>query len=648
MHNYYFNPFLTRFLFFIYFILFIYLFFCVFFFFFCNLQCNSRKCLFGNSNLFRLRSFTSLDFTESLFTELKIYKLIFLYILFRAFVSYSENINVDPNLEEQERNLSNEYQEKLKIKNEIVPDPLSIKQGWLGENSGIPKWPSIFYNNIANYLSILGKEFITQLEREYKLGKAYRYYTCKFLREVFYHKISDSSDYCILKCRVIPSHNTSMTPYFTWVICTKDKGDDDPGGIIHSAYCTCIAGLSGTCNHVTALLFRVDAAVTTGLTNPSKTSKLCQWNVPSGTKINLKPMLAAEMSFTKQHFSNVSEKDRQKEKEAYLSYLPTLNEEQVHTFSNEDLIRKQLYNAIKDDIKESRIASLIENTPHSKRQKNILNLPKTIAEFRHSFTYDKSLPKQQNVENFVSFMKITETDISNLKEVTVCQSGCTEWQAHRNGRITASNFHRVFSRANTLKKSPETNPEALVNTLLGLSKPPDTKSLRHGKAMEPLAKKKYVAIAKKKHKKLTHKESGLHLMKESVYIGASPDLMINCSCCGDGLVEIKCPYSIAHEKPTADNLSYLEKHYESGETVIRLGLKTAYYYQVQGQMGVTGLNFCDFFVFTKFGYHLERIHFDLSFWENLLEKLTWFWINYVAPAILDEAKGEKDIFHTKS
>ena len=50
---------------------------------------------------------------------------------------------------------------------------------------------------------------MNRLINEYKEGKAYRYFTCHFVIEVFYHKISASSKYCILKCKVTPSQRVS-------------------------------------------------------------------------------------------------------------------------------------------------------------------------------------------------------------------------------------------------------------------------------------------------------------------------------------------------------------------------------------------------------------------------------------------------------
>ena len=46
----------------------------------------------------------------------------------------------------------------------------------------------------------------------------------------------------------------------------------------------------------------------------------------------------------------------------------------------------------------------------------------------------------------------------------------------------------------------------------------------------------------------------------------------------------------------------------------------AYYAQVQGQMGCTGAQCCDFVVHTKKGMSIERISFDRGYWVELQEK----------------------------
>ena len=43
-------------------------------------------------------------------------------------------------------------------------------------------------------------------------------------------------------------------------------------------------------------------------------------------------------------------------------------------------------------------------------------------------------------------------------------------------------------------------------------------------------------------------------------------------------------------------------------------------------MGVTGLTWCDFVVWTPAGPSLERIHFDASVWSILLKKIQSFYL----------------------
>ena len=46
---------------------------------------------------------------------------------------------------------------------------------------------------------------------------------------------------------------------------------------VRSCYCSCMAGMSETCNHVAAAMFRIEGAVRLGLTNPASTSTANEW-----------------------------------------------------------------------------------------------------------------------------------------------------------------------------------------------------------------------------------------------------------------------------------------------------------------------------------------------------------------------------------
>lgn len=56
-------------------------------------------------------------------------------------------------------------------------------------------------------------------------------------------------------------------------------------------------------------------------------------------------------------------------------------------------------------------------------------------------------------------------------------------------------------------------------------------------------------------------------------------------------------------------------------------------------MALTNSSYCDFFVYTKYGYHLERIKLNQNFWMRIVENLKWFWFNCVAPALITMDKA---------
>ena len=58
-----------------------------------------------------------------------------------------------------------------------------------------------------------------------------------------------------------------------------EEDGEKPGGKFCSTYCTCTAVLWGCCNHVTFMLFRVEAAGRSGATKTSSTIMLACWNL---------------------------------------------------------------------------------------------------------------------------------------------------------------------------------------------------------------------------------------------------------------------------------------------------------------------------------------------------------------------------------
>lgn len=136
-------------------------------------------------------------------------------------------------------------------------------------------------------------------------------------------------------------------------------------------------------------------------------------------------------------------------------------------------------------------------------------------------------------------------------------------------------------------------------------------------------------------------KAGFHICEQYPFLGASPD-----GCIHDpkseykfGVLEVKCPYKYRHKtiSDSATNSDFCLMLVQKGNGQQSMELKDshAYYAQVQGQLAITGGQFCDFVVYTTKDLFIQRIIFDEQFWVNeLLPKLTDFYDNCFAPAIV--------------
>uniref|UniRef100_A0A1X7UQ44 YqaJ viral recombinase domain-containing protein n=1 Tax=Amphimedon queenslandica TaxID=400682 RepID=A0A1X7UQ44_AMPQE len=129
-----------------------------------------------------------------------------------------------------------------------------------------------------------------------------------------------------------------------------------------------------------------------------------------------------------------------------------------------------------------------------------------------------------------------------------------------------------------------------------------------------MAREAYKEITSLDHKDFVVACTGLHVSVSSAHLGASPDGLTSCSCCGKGIVKIKCPYS---------------------------------YYQVQGQMGIMECCYCDFVVWTTIDIFIERIPFDKEFFDSIKTKLDSFFLKVILPRVLVGEKKPRETHISK-
>ena len=120
------------------------------------------------------------------------------------------------------------------------------------------------------------------------------------------------------------------------------------------------------------------------------------------------------------------------------------------------------------------------------------------------------------------------------------------------------------------------------------------------------------------------------------YLGASPDaIVIDAAGQTVKLVEVKCPYK-ARDKTIAQ-ACFEDKSLCCNilEDKPCLKVNHDYYYQVQGQMAITGIHKCDFVVWTPQTFHVQTVNFDNEFWNNkCLPKLEHFFHFFILPEII--------------
>ena len=258
-------------------------------------------------------------------------------------------------------------------------------------------------------------------------------------------------------------------------------------------------------------------------------------------------------------------------------------------------------------------------------------LPRTITSFYHPRYSNLSHQALQRESErvFDEELKVTEDESKYLANCTRLQSQCTTWFEHRKGRLTASRFGAI---CHTSINKPS---KSLVEQVLQQGRLPKSAALTWGIEKESIARREYEKLMKPSHSSFTVETTGLHICPNYPYLGASPDGLISCTCCGRGILEIKCPYSMRNSIPTS--VPYLRTS-ESGK--YSLAVTHNYYYQVQGQLGIVGQQFCDFVCWTPNGLYVERIKFNPDFFQEMEQKLRKIFISVIFPRVLC---GNKDL-----
>ena len=254
----------------------------------------------------------------------------------------------------------------------------------------------------------------------------------------------------------------------------------------------------------------------------------------------------------------------------------------------------------------------------------------TMKEYADVFKSGKNIAKDfccndELVEEFIDFLNLDQTQCDTICAKTVQQGGSQFWIDQRTGRITASNFYKICHLKDTTDK---TNTIKLLMNYCPMKNVPEP--LEWGHRKEISAAKLYFKKLNHKHCDLLLKESGLVVNPLWPFLGASPDRVQYCKCHPKTLVEIKGLFSKRNLLPAvaaADKLIKTTNGYQ-------LKVETTWYYQIQGQMAITGVKHTALVIYTNKGILIVPVEFDPVFWLTILKKLQLFFVGHLAPELL--------------
>ncbi|XP_064473615.1 uncharacterized protein LOC135388167 [Ornithodoros turicata] len=228
---------------------------------------------------------------------------------------------------------------------------------------------------------------------------------------------------------------------------------------------------------------------------------------------------------------------------------------------------------------------------------------------------------------------VTPAAAREVEKNTRQQRNSKTWLKERSARLTASNFGAVFKRATWSRKG--------LDNMLAQKDISRVRAVKYGVENEDTARDRYKAVLHSLDRNITVSPCGLLVPPSQPWLGATPDGIVfdPKEETPHGILEIKCPYSLRsaslHDLSEEAFFSVVSDH-ENEENVMKrpmLHRDHDYYYQILGQMAVSGLRWGDFVVYSKDFILVERIPFSECDWARVEPKLTRFYFDTLLPVI---------------
>ncbi|XP_072175926.1 uncharacterized protein [Diadema setosum] len=541
----------------------------------------------------------------------------------KAYWAEKLDLPVKPSDKEAEQDISETQQKKLILDGGLtrLPRPETLTSGW---EDGPASLPDTSRDHLDSFIKAGNRRIgliKTEGKRTLALGKGL--YMSGHVQSVQYHGINPNVCYCFVRGKVVPQVKTSEQAYSTWIVLQKETAR------ICTAECNCCIGVQATCKHIAALLFAVVEAVEEGR-NSSCTSQPKTWGLPAkkSTKEALHQPQFAENIKVVSVKPDVLYQESTSSRGYRSSFDPRLqhhrNKRTMEDFNLEWLA----------SITNGNCGLLAYSKRNSSEQHAIPNIDdvvryETVVSCDFPLTVREALQNQGSVERMELSTHQQQVIISSTKQ----QADSSLWKRHRIGRITAS----VAGDCAAAVRDGIIHGHSQIARVMGYYGSPCSSALKWGKSQEKIAIRQYTAVhrLKCKNSNIVCEETGLWISTKFPYIAASPDAIISCKRCGEGLLEVKNPFT--HRRCTISELVTQKGScliHENGTN--HLNRQHHYFAQVQVQLWVTGKKWCDFVVRTvsqRNNLHVERITLDGEYVEHILPRIHTFFHTGIIPEI---------------
>lgn len=220
---------------------------------------------------------------------------------------------------------------------------------------------------------------------------------------------------------------------------------------------------------------------------------------------------------------------------------------------------------------------------------------------------------------FLESMTVTQELSTIIEEGTRDQSQCALWNQMRQPRLTSSRFREVCH-----VRGEASSQTLAARIIKGIRQ---TSAMKRGLDLEPDVLLQYSDMMN-----VNILPCGFVVHPDVPHLGTSPDGKVYDPAENPpfGLAEVKCP--------DVDNISQVT-HIKLVNGQAKLKESHKYHWQVQGQLAITGLSWCDFITNTKTDLTIERIWRDESLIALMKEKLDLFFFNVYMTVYLSSKSG---------